>query len=316
MTKRKWVKRFLGISGVLFLLLNIIACFHAYHFTHFTDKDVVKTKESKDLSVLEKATIVLTGVNNPRPKNIKTPSLPFKTITLQPSGGKKTELWSIQTPKQAKGTVILFHGYCSSKSKMLDKAEVFLELGYNTILVDFMGSGGSEGNQTTIGFYEAEQVKYCFEYLKKQGEKNIYLFGTSMGAVAILKSCHDYGIKAKGLMLECPFGTMYETVSIRFENLGVPKYPLVHLLVFWGGVQNGFWAFSHKPTKYAKKVHTKTLLLYGEKDNRVTRAEIDAIYNNIPTTQKSIVTYPLAGHENYLLKYNVKWTEDIKAFLE
>lgn len=313
---KKWVKRGLVGLGIVFILLNVIACFHAYHFTHFTDKNVVKTKESKDLSVLEKATIVLTGVNNPRPKNIKTPSLPFKTITLQPSGGKKTELWSIQTPKQAKGTVILFHGYCSSKSKMLDKADVFLELGYNTLLVDFMGSGGSEGNQTTIGFYEAEQVKHCFEYLKEQGEKNIYLFGTSMGAVAILKACHDYGIKAKGLMLECPFGTMYETVSIRFKNLGVPKYPLVHLLVFWGGVQNNFWAFSHKPTEYAKKVNTKTLLLYGEKDNRVTRAEIDAIYHNIPTTQKSIVTYPLAGHENYLLKYKAKWTEDIKAFLE
>ena len=80
---------------------------------------------------------------------------------------------------------------------MLDKSEIFLELGYNTFLVDFMGSGGSEGNQTTIGFLEAEQVETSFNYLKNKGEKNILLFGTSMGAVAIMKAIHDFDLKPK-----------------------------------------------------------------------------------------------------------------------
>ena len=74
------------------------------------------------------------------------------------------------------------------KSSLLDKAEIFLNLGYNTFLVDFMGSGGSDGNQTTIGFYEAEEVKTAFNYLEACGEKNIILFGTSMGAAAIMKA--------------------------------------------------------------------------------------------------------------------------------
>lgn len=70
---------------------------------------------------------------------------------------------------------------------MLDKAEACLNMGYNTLLVDFMGSGGSKGTQTTIDYKEAAEVKDCYQYLKQQGHTNIHLFGTSMGAIAITR---------------------------------------------------------------------------------------------------------------------------------
>ncbi len=54
---------------------------------------------------------------------------------------------------------------------MLDKAEEFEKMNYKVLLVDFMGSGGSEGNQTTVGFKEADEVKTVFEYILSQGEK-------------------------------------------------------------------------------------------------------------------------------------------------
>jgi hypothetical protein len=63
-----------------------------------------------------------------------------------------------------------------------------------------------------------------------------------------------------------------------------PTYPLFSnagLLDFWGGIQNGFWAFIHNPTEYAKKVRCPVLLLYGEKDNRVSSGEIDEIFLNL-----------------------------------
>jgi len=42
---------------------------------------------------------------------------------------------------------------------MLDKASVFRSMGYSVMLVDFMGSGGSEGNQNTVGFMEVESCR-------------------------------------------------------------------------------------------------------------------------------------------------------------
>ena len=312
MTKKmKWIKCSIWIFLTVLVLINLVAIFHSYKFTHFADNNSEKTKSPKELSTVQKLKILFLGVSNPRPENRTVPTDKFQTITLK--NDKEIECWSIKT-ENSKGTVILFHGFSEEKSSMLDKSEVFRYLGYSTFLVDFMGSGGSEGNQTTIGFLESEQVKMCFDYLTESGEKNIYLFGTSMGAAAIMKSINDYGIKPKGIIIECPFGTMYKTICARFKAMNVPAFPMAGLLVFWGGVQNGFWAFAHNPTNYAKNINCPTLLLYGAQDNNVSREEIDDIFKNL-AGQKKMKIYQEAGHENYLTKYREEWTQDIQLFL-
>lgn len=295
----------------IFIMMNIVAIFHSYKFTHFTNNQIEKTKNSKKLTTNQKFKTLIFGVSNPRPKNKNLPSTEYETIKLK--SNKAIECWSIKA-KNSKGTVIIFHGYGGDKSSMLDKSKIFLALGYNTLLVDFMGSGCSEGNQTTIGFSESKQVITCFDYIRKKGERNIYLFGTSMGSVAIMKSINDSAIKPKGIIIECPFGSMYETVCARFKSMHIPTFPMSELLVFWGGLQNGFWAFGHKPTEYAKKISCPTLLLYGAKDEKVSRKEIEEIFNNL-IGQKELIIYPNSGHENYLTKYKNKWTRDIQEFL-
>lgn len=309
---KKFKKRILIFTGLLFLFMNTIAFFHAYKLTHFAPADSEKTKSSNQLSASEKVKTILFGVNNPKPINNSFPSQKFETVFLE--SNKKIECWSIKTDN-SKGTVALFHGYNGNKSSMLDKSDAFLKLGYNTFLVDFMGSGNSEGNQTTIGFKESEEVKTVFDYLKKNTHEDIYLFGTSMGAVAIMKAENEYQLKPKGIIIECPFGSMYQTTAKRFSNMTVPAFPMAGLLLFWGGTQNGFWAFGHEPTEYAKLINCPTLLLYGEKDNRVSREEINLIYSNL-SGEKELKTYPLSGHENYLKKYKDKWTNDVGEFLK
>ena len=291
--------------------MNIVSIFHSYKFTHFSDSKIEKTKDPQKLSTLKKFKTLIFGVNNPRPENNISPTSDYETIKLK--SNREIECWSIKTTN-SKGTVVLFHGFSGDKSSMLDKSEIFLEQGYSTFLVDFMGSGGSEGNQTTIGYLEAEQVKTCFDYLTEKGEQNLYLFGTSMGSVAIMKAIYEFDIKPKGVILECPFGSMYKTVCARFKTMNAPTFPMAGLLVFWGGLQNEFWAFGHNPTKYAMKINCPTLLLYGAKDEKVSREEIDEIFNNLGG-RKRLKIYQEAGHENYLTKYKDDWTQHIKAFL-
>jgi hypothetical protein len=291
--------------------MNVVAIFHSYKFTHFVDRKIEKTKDPKKLSAGQKIRTLFFGVSNPRPDNSTIPTRDFETIKLK--SNREIECWSIKT-ENSKGTVILFHGFGGNKSLMLDKSRIFLGLGYNVFLVDFMGSGGSEGNQTTIGFLEAEQVKTCFDYLTEKGEQDLYIFGTSMGAVATMKAINDYDIKPKGIIIECPFGSMYKTVCARFKTMNAPTFPMAELLVFWGGLQNGFWAFRHNPTDYAKKINCPTLLLYGAKDEKVSRKEIDQIFNNLGG-QKKLKIYQEAGHENYLTTYKNEWTQDIQDFL-
>jgi uncharacterized protein len=256
--RKHMAKRLVGMLALLFILLNVVAYFHAYKFTHFAASDRPKTQNPEQLSAWAKVGTLLFGVDNPRPTNRRQPTQPFAVAHFHTD--PVLEAWHLQIPG-AKGTVILFHGFSGYKSGLLHHAEEFQQLGYNTLLVDFMGSGGSGGNETTIGYLEAEQVKSAYDFLATQGEPNIYLFGTSMGAVAIMKAIHDHGLTPRAIVLECPFGSMYQTVSARFKTMNVPPFPMAGLLVFWGGAQHGFWAFGHNPTDYAKRINCPTLIL-------------------------------------------------------
>ncbi len=306
---KKWSRRLLWFILVAFIVMNGIAFMHAWKFTHFSDSSEART--THELSTAQKLKIVFTGVSNPRPVLKTKPAMAFQTIRIK--SNVLLECWLLKSGN-ARGTVIVFHGYGGEKSSMLDKADVFLDQGYNVLLADFMGSGGSAGNTTTIGYKEAGEVRDVFRHLQSLGHRNIVLFGTSMGAVAIMKAIKDFNLKPSSIILECPFGSLYETVSARFHKQNIPVFPMAGLLVFWGGVQNGFNGFSHNPRSWAADIHCPVLLMYGEKDDRVTRKEIDEIYLRLPG-KKLLRTYPEAGHENYLLKHRREWTRDVHEFL-
>ena len=299
---------------VLVLLANGMAYMHAYHFTHFArGDDVSRTAASANIPLSEKVMILLTGPRNPRPQNKKLPALPYQTHTIE--GTTTLEAWLIDaaTPQ---GTVALFHGYASQKSDLLPVAEAFHALGYRTLLIDFPGSGGSEGNSTTIGYQEAEDVRAVYEYIYTlfPGEKLI-LYGFSMGAVAMMRAVSAYDIAPDALIIGCPFTTLHETVQHRFRMLGVPPIPMATLLTFWGGVQHGYWAFDHNPVEYAQQIRIPTLLMYGQQDQRVTLAETKRIYQALAGS-KWLEVFEQADHELYVCNDPPRWKQTVTLFMQ
>lgn len=306
----RFLRRLFRTLLALFLLLNVVAFFHAWKFTHFSDEPGQPSR-GYQLSTGQKVQTLFFGIENPKPKNTALPTQPFETVKIEST--ETLEGWFVPTDS-ARGTVALFHGYRGERSQMLDRSDELHHMGFSTLLVDFTGSGGSEGLVTTIGYDEAEQVRDVYEFLQKRGEENIVLFGTSMGAAAVMRALHEYPLEPAAVILECPFGTMYGAVEKRFELMGAPTFPMAGLLTFWGGVQNGFWAFSHNPEDYAHAITEPTLLLWGEADNRVSRSETEAIFGNL-AGEKTLHTYPNAGHESYLNDHAAEWREDVRTFV-
>lgn len=297
---------------LVFVLLNIVVYNHAYQFTHFADEKGQRVKP-EDLSFGKKIKVIFTGVDNPKPVNDKLPNKPFEMVAIE--GDVRLKGWLIEVDS-SKGVVVLFHGYSGSKSGLVAYAEEFNKMDFSTLLIDFRGSGGSEGDQTTIGFKEAKDVKATFDFIKnKFPNQEIILFGTSMGAVSIMKAVADLGVQPNKIILECPFGTMRQTVKKRFEAMNLPSFPLADLLMFYGGIQTGFNPYKHKPMEYAKDVKISTLLLYGKHDARVTLEETEGIYENL-SGQKELVILENSGHENYLNNDKKDWLSSIKKFIK
>lgn len=306
------MKRILWVLGIIFVLANVIVFNHAYCFTHFSDTATERPKRPEELSTIQKIKTLFTGVRVPKPKNTIEPSRPFSTFYLD--SHKKIEGWDIPVDS-SKGVVILYHGYISCKANMLTYAEAFSQKGYTTILIDFMGCGGSAGVQTSIGFKEGRDVKESFAYAKeKYPGQEIILFGVSMGAASIMKGVDEYGINPDKLILECPFGSMLETAKGRFEIMGLPTTPLAHWLVFYGGLQTGFNAFKHNPIDYARNISIPTALFVGGKDARVSQKEMNAILANLQGN-KSLTVFENSGHEMYLNHDNEQWHATVDSFL-
>ena len=312
---KKLKKRTLWLTIIAIIFINIIAYNHAYRFTHFIEIEEGKTAERikpEDLSLVEKVKILLLGIPNHKPKSTIVPKGTYKNIKLK--SNEILDCWLTPATASTKGIVILFHGYTGEKSSLLTYSNEFNKMGFPCLLVDFMGSGQSTGLQTTVGFKEGKNVKAAYDYAQSNfPNQKIILFGHSMGAVAIMKSVSDYDLKPDKIIIQCPFGTMKQTVKKRFEAMNVPAFPFAHLLLFYGGVQNGFNAFQHNPTEYAKQINIPTLLTYGEKDGRVTRQEIDEIYRNL-NGQKELAIFKKSGHEDYLINSNDEWLDKISNF--
>ena len=125
-TWTRWVKQHpkksvLIVVLALVMCFNGVACMHAHAMTHFTGGGE-RTAKPDELSAVHKAKVLLTGVRIPRPVNNDLPanhSLPFKTYRF--SGPSKVEYEGWHIPRRdSRGLCILFHGYGSCKSSLLD----------------------------------------------------------------------------------------------------------------------------------------------------------------------------------------------------
>ncbi len=309
---RKRLKKTLFVLLFVFLLINVIIINQAYHFTHFYDHGTVKPVEEQTNGILGKAQVALLGLKLQKLTGT-VPDSAYTDIKLKTKDGLTLDAWSIRVP-HAKGTIALFHGHGSEKSANLSQSNTFNEMGYSTILVDFRAHGQSEGNTCTIGYREAEDVKLVYDYLSNNGEKNIILYGISLGAATVTKAIADYDLKPGKVILEMPFASLPATVEGKMRMAGLPAEPFGGILTFWGGAINGFWAFNMKPKEFVKKIHCPVLLQWGKKDKGVTESEIKELFNNI-TTPKKLVVYENSGHENLCENEPDKWEDTIEAFL-
>lgn len=310
----KWFKRFVYTLAAIFILLNIMAAFHAYKFTHFYT-NIPPVKKPEQMGVGEKASAIFFGMNYPKSKVVDSFHVAHDTINIKTMDSIHLESWYAKADSNAKGTILMFHGHGSSKSAIIREATAFHNMGWNVMMTDFRAHGNSEGEVCTIGANEAKDVKAVWDFVQNKGEKNKVLWGISLGAATTMKAVHDYQLEPKKIILEMPFGSLKDGVKGRLRTMHLPEQPLSTLLAFWGGVEQGFWAFELRPETYAADLKCPVLLEWGVNDQRVTEKETNAIFSNIPGTQKTLVRYEQSGHESLCKKENDKWGKTVSAFL-
>ena len=296
--------------------LNLIAFMQARAMTHFSDGGA-RTAGAEQLSAFDKISVLLSGVNIPRPRNGQTPAEwapAFETHHFQNTDGITLEAWYVAGADD-RPVVALFHGYAASKSALLSVARVFHELGYYVLLVDFYGSGGSTGSGTTIGVKEADDVAATLAYARRAWpSRKVILYGISMGGAALLRAIAVNGARPDAIIVEATFDRLRHTSQNRFRVMGVPLSPLADLLIFWGSVQHGFNFFSHNPVQYARAVNCPALILHGENDQRATLAQARAVSAAMGRFGR-LVSFPGVRHMPIVEARPDEWRNAVRQFL-
>jgi alpha-beta hydrolase superfamily lysophospholipase len=311
-------RRLVLVFGTLlvgFATLNVLAYRHAWAVTHFTEGGE-RTPQPNQLSLARKLQVLVTGPTIPKPRNRRTPDaagLGWDRHLFRAKDGPLLEAWRVRAAP-SRGLVLLFHGYTDSKSSLINEARAFHDLGWSTFLVDFRGSGGSEGAETSIGYHESADVEAALEYARSRvGPGPYVLFGGSMGAASVLKAVAE-GARPDALILECPFDRLVTAVAHRFTAMGLPTTPLAQMLVFWGGRQGGFDGFRHNPVEYAAAVDVPVLQMHGADDRRVTADEARTVFARL-RGPKTFALITGAGHGSFVNVRPGEWNAAVSRFL-
>jgi pimeloyl-ACP methyl ester carboxylesterase len=141
--------------------------------------------------------------------------------------------------------------------------------------------------------------------------------GNKSGLIPEEKAFHTMGyqVLAVDFILEMPFGTLPKAVEGKLRTMNFPTEPLGNWLTFWGGLEQGFWAFNFRPQDAAAAVHCPVLLQWGLQDNRVTQQETNDIFKNLASHDKEMVVYALSHHQSLLQNEPAKWQKTVSDFL-
>lgn len=308
----KWIVRVLLFQ---LILINISAAFHAYRFTHYYDDDKIRNQGSSQGKPLLRTWRLMTGRKLAKSLIQYYPTIPYDTVQLTTGNGIKLEAWYMKADS-AKGTVILFHGLNSNKGNVLAEAFSFISFGYNTMLVDIRAHGNSDGIANSLGYKESEEVKLAYDHISKKGEKNIVLWGMSLGAVIITKAIWQYDLQPQKIILEMPFDRLQDHIKARARIGGFPGEPFGFFVTFWTGIERGYWGYGHKTSLYAKKINCPVLLQWGNSDEYVLEKETQRIFAAIGSPKKKLEIYEKARHGPLLAGNEVKWEQTVNEFLK
>ncbi|HEX4546670.1 MAG TPA: alpha/beta fold hydrolase [Candidatus Acidoferrum sp.] len=144
-----------------------------------------------------------------------------------PGGIGKREGWFFPGLRGAP-TIILCHGYESSRGELLTLESALQDHQYNVFIFDFAAHGSNAGI-TTFGYREADEVRAAIDVLGARTDvdgERFGLWGYNLGAYAALREAeNDKRIRA--LVLDSVYDQPEQMVKVGVERNGLAGFPLM-----------------------------------------------------------------------------------------
>lgn len=245
----------------------------------------------------------------PSPYLEKTPAqfnIPYQEVWLPVEAtASKSELihgWWIKADR-ANGKVLLYlHGNGQNIGANINRANLFRELGFSVLLIDYRGYGRSQGNfPNELQVYQDAAAAWNYLHKnKKIPSSQIFIYGHSLGgAIAI-----DLAVKqsdAGGLIVESSFTSIREMIAFG-KVFSIFPVDLILTQRF-------------ESIKKLPGLKIPVLFIHGSNDSTVPAFMSQNLYAATPGSKK-IVLIPGAEHNDVAQVSPYDYKEAVRSLIE
>ena len=190
-------------------------------------------------------------------------------------------------------TILFFHGNAGSLENRTYKLNHFKNLNLNFLIIAWRGFSGNKGKPNEMGLYE--DAKSAIKWLKAKGikEKNIILYGESLGTGVVVEVAQNKNYA--GVILESPFTSMV--------NMGKKYYPFFPVSLL---LKDKFESY-----KKINNIFVPVLIMHGKVDKIVPYDMGKKLYE-LANEPKFFYSQEYGDH---MIEYDEKLLAALKKFI-
>ncbi|WP_052356666.1 alpha/beta hydrolase [[Clostridium] dakarense] len=212
--------------------------------------------------------------------------------------------------------IVIVHGYTANYYMSLQFLDLYLNEGFNVLLIDSRSHGSSEGKYVTYGMKEKKDLKLWINLLKnKLGENiSIGIHGQSMGASTALMYAGEYK-DVDFIVSDCTYSSGRDILKYQFKYIvKIPPYPLYQMVNTMIKLKCGFSMNEVTPINGVFNLDIPILFIHGKNDKIIPYTMSLDMYNIRNNNKDKILIIENADHVESYMYDKVNYTKSIKVF--
>jgi dipeptidyl aminopeptidase/acylaminoacyl peptidase len=190
--------------------------------------------------------------------------------------------WYLKSDNETLPAVIIVHGFSPDhgKAERLDVALALQKKGFPVLLIETRGVGQSEGNTTTFGLKEWEDLEGAYDFLAALPEnrhRRIGFLGHSLGGSVALIEVAETG-KGDFVIAACPFESYDRVFTFKARQAGWPAPLGTLILQVSATLELGPAYARHSPSVLIDKVRVPTMIVWSTADTVIGQDQGERLF--------------------------------------
>lgn len=237
---------------------------------------------------------------------------PVEEVSIKTGDGLLLSAWYV--PNDSEYAVVTLSGIDADRRQLVSTAEAYIGWGFAALLPDLRGTGESEGDLVSIGYYERKDLAACVEWLRDKGYTCVGAHGFSLGAATICFAFKEH-VDLGFAVIESGYDTMQNAVNRRLDIAYMPHFiGWPHRAYFSWYVGAGFREMS--PIEHLPGCKAPALFLSGDSERVLTVDDTEALFNACGSDKKRLHIYKGGRHAPSLSRFPDEARGVIREFLE